>query len=100
MPTTRFLNSSASTNSNPTAGPKVDPRRKLVLAEQGVLEEGAMLIPKFDVNRLQLCAITNWEEHHCSNSNLFLYTTPCNDAKKLKSWFDCNNISVGRTRGF
>lgn len=50
MPTTRLLKSSALTNRNPTAGPKVAPRRKLVLAEQGVLEEGATLIPNFDVN--------------------------------------------------
>lgn len=50
MPATRFLKSSALTNCNPSAGPEVAPRRKLVLAEQGVLEEGATLIPSFDVN--------------------------------------------------
>lgn len=50
MPTIRFLKSSALTSRNPTAGRKVAPRRKLVLAEQGVLEEGATLIPSFDVN--------------------------------------------------
>lgn len=50
MPATRFLKSAASTNRNPTAGPKVAPRRKLVLAEQGVLGKGATLIPSFDVN--------------------------------------------------
>lgn len=50
MPATRFLKSSASTNCNPTSGLETAPRRKLVLAEQGVLEEGAMQIPSFDVN--------------------------------------------------
>ena len=50
MPATRFLKSSALINCNPTAGLEVAPRRKLVLEEQGVLEEEATQIPSFDVN--------------------------------------------------